>query len=251
MQLNHDGADEVRLPRGIPAASLKVLCGALHSRGNSNEAYIGTMYYNRSEAVSSEPRSTPRRRRRPFRQQARPTAKWIPLPVPPIIDAELFRRSQEIHHDNSRFSPRHLKSGHYLLRGLVRCRVCDLGMSCHRMHARNGAFHHYYYCAGHDVLKARSAIGRCPQRNLRPDELDALVWSEVCRHLEHPALICEGHARLQAEVASPEGDGLADDLSALEKQMAELDREEHRLLDCCRSSESAAYDQLDILHGSQ
>ena len=211
---------------GLPRWGTSTVTRMLH-----NEAYIGTMYYNRSEAVSSEPRSTTRRRRRPFRQQARPTAEWIPLPVPPIIDAELFRRSQEIHHDNSRFSPRHLKSGHYLLRGLVRCRVCDLGMSCHRMRARNGAFHHYYYCVGHDVLKARSAIGRCPQRNLRSDELDALVWSEVCRHLEHPALICEGHARLQAEVASPEGDGLADDLSALEKQLAELDREEHRLLD--------------------
>ena len=80
-----------------------------------------------------------------------------PRPVPPIIDAELFRRSQAIHYDNSRFSPRHLKSGHYLLRRVVRCRVCDLAMSCHRMRGRNGTFHHYYYC------------------------VDKLVWGEVRR----------------------------------------------------------------------
>ena len=140
-------------------------------------------------------------------------------------------RSQTIHHDNSRFSPRHLKSGHYLLRRVVRCRVCDLAMSCHRMRGRNGTFHHYYYCAGHDVLCARRAVGRCPQRNLRSDELDELVWGEVRRHLEHPALIREGYTRLQAQVASPQDDGLADDLRALQKQLTELDREEHRLLD--------------------
>ena len=143
----------------------------------------------------------------------------------------LALRSQAIHYDNSRFSPRHLKSGHYLLRRVVRCRVCDLTMSCHRMRGRNGAFHHYYYCHGHDLLMARRAIGCCPQRNLRSDELDALVWGEVRRHLENPTLIREGYARLQTQAGSPGDDGLADELAALEKQLAELDREEHRLLD--------------------
>ena len=81
------------------------------------------------------------------------------------------------------------------------------------------------------MLYARRAVARCPQRNLRSDELDELVWGEVRRHLEHPALIREGYTRLQAQVASPQDDGLADDLRALEKQLAELDREEHRLLD--------------------
>ena len=95
-------------------------------------------------------------RRRPTRLQARPTAEWIPLPVPPIIDAELFRRSQAIHHDNSRFSPRHLKSGHYLLRRVVRCRVCDLGMSCHRMRGRNGTFHHYLLHGSRRAVRAQS-----------------------------------------------------------------------------------------------
>ena len=211
---------------GLPRWGTSTVTRMLH-----NEAYIGTMYYNRSESVSVEPRSKTRRRRLPSRQRARATAEWIPLPVPPIIDAELFRRSQSIHHDNSRFSPRHLKSGHYLLRGVVRCRVCDLTMSCHRMRGRNGTFHHYYYCAGHDVLRARGAVGRCPQRNLRADELDELVWGEVRRHLEKPALIREGYARLQVQAESMGDDGLADDLAALQKQLTELDREEYRLLD--------------------
>jgi site-specific DNA recombinase len=151
------------------------------------------------------------------------------LTVPPIIDDELFQRSQAIHLDNSRFSPRHLKSGHYLLRGVVRCRVCDLSMSCHRMRGRDGTWHHYYYCTGHDVLRARGAIGRCTQRNLRADPLDDLVWTEVRRHLENPALIVAAHARLQTEPIAD--DLVAQDIRDLQKKLAELDREEHRLLD--------------------
>ena len=227
---------------GLPRWGISTVTRMLH-----NEAYIGTMYYNRRESVGGKSNSASRRQRLSTCRQDRPAAEWIPLPVPPIIDAELFRRSQAIHYDNSRFSPRHLKSGHYLLRRVVRCRVCDLAMSCHRMRGRNGTFHHYYYCAGHDVLYARRAVGRCPQRNLRADELDKLVWGEVRRHLEHPALIREGHTRLQAQSTSLDGDGLADEVHALEKQLAELDREEHRLLDAYQ----AALIDLDQLRQRQ
>ena len=227
---------------GLPRWGISTVTRMLH-----NEAYIGTMYYNRRESVGGKSNSASRHQRLSTCRQDRPAAEWIPLPVPPIIDAELFRRSQAIHYDNSRFSPRHLKSGHYLLRRVVRCRVCDLAMSCHRMRGRNGTFHHYYYCAGHDVLYARRAVGRCPQRNLRADELDKLVWGEVRRHLEHPALIREGHTRLQAQSTSLDGDGLADEVHALEKQLAELDREEHRLLDAYQ----AALIDLDQLRQRQ
>jgi len=196
-----------------------------------NEAYIGRMYFNRHESVDADPRTTSRHRRTKTRTRWRPAGDWIPLSVPPIIDEDLFRRSQAIHLDNSRFSPRHLKSGHYLLRGLVRCRVCDLSMSCHRMRGRDGTWHHYYYCTGHDVLRARRTIGRCPQRNLRADEIDDLVWAEVRRHLESPALILDAYTRLQTDTAPRSEDMLTPDLRELQKKLTELDREEHRLLD--------------------
>ena len=194
-----------------------------------NEAYIGRMYVNRHEALAGD--LTTRSGRRPVkrRTRCRPTAEWIPLTVPPLIDADLFHRSQAIHLDNSRFSPRHLKSGHYLLRGVVRCRVCDLSMSCHRMRGRDGTWHHYYYCTGHDVLRARGAVGPCPQRNLRADALDDLVWTEVRRHLENPALIATAHARLHTEPIA--ADVVAQDIRDLQKKRAECDREDHRLLD--------------------
>ena len=196
-----------------------------------NEAYIGRMYFNRHEAVDGDPKTRSGRRRAKSRTRCRPMSEWIPLTVPPILGEDLFQRSQAIHLDNSRFSPRHLKSGHYLLRGVVRCRVCDLSMSCHRMRGRDGTWHHYYYCTGHDVLRARAAIGRCPQRNLRADELDDLVWTEVRRHLESPALILRAHSQLQTEPIARSNDRVAQDIRDLQKKLAEFDREEHRLLD--------------------
>ena len=209
-----------------------------------NEAYIGTMYFNRHESLDGDAKTAGRRRRTKSRSRCRPVAEWIPLSVPPILSEELFRRSQTLHVVNSRFSPRHLKSGHYLLRGLIRCRVCDLGTSCHRMRGRDGTFHHYYYCSGHDSLRARAAIGRCPQRNLRADELDELVWAEVRRHLETPAVILDAYTQWRAEPAPRRDDVVAHEVRELQKKLTELDREEHRLLDAYQAG-LIEFDQLE------
>ena len=196
-----------------------------------NEAYIGTLYFNRHEVLEGEGPRAGRRRRTKSRTRRRPASEWIPIRVPPLLSEDLFRRSHAIHPDNSRFSPRHLKSGHYVLRGLVRCRVCDLATSCHRMRGRDGTFHHYYYCTGHDSLRARCGTGRCSQRHLRADELDALVWTEVRRHLEDPTLIMAGYATLRAEPGLRPDDVVAQEARTLEHKLVEMDREEHRLLD--------------------
>jgi site-specific DNA recombinase len=213
-----------------------------------NAAYTGTMYFNRHESLDGDPPTAGRRRRSKSRTRYRPSTEWIPITIPPIISEELFRRSQAIHFDNSRFSPRHLQSGHYLLRGLIRCRVCDLGASCHRMRGRDGTFHHYYYCAGHDALRASRPIGRCSQRHLRADELDELVWAEVRRHLDSPALIMEGYTKLRAQPARRPDDLVAHEARAFQKKLAELDREEHRLLDAYQAG-LIELQQLERRHG--
>jgi site-specific DNA recombinase len=223
------------LPRWGPSTVRRLL---------QNEAYIGTMYYNRHESLDGDPKTTGRRRRPKSRTRCRPAAEWIPLSVPPLIGEDVFRRSQALHPENTRFSPRHLKSGHYLLRGLVRCRVCDLGVSCHRMRGRDGTFHHYYYCAGHDVLRARRGLGRCPQRNLRADELDGLVWGEVRRHLESPTLILEAYTHVGALPLPRPNDLVAPEVRGLTKQLTDTDREGHRLLDAYQAR-LIALDQLE------
>ena len=63
---------------GLPRWGTSTVTRMLH-----NEAYIGTMYYNRSESVSVEPRSKTRRRRLPSRQRARATGRVDSSPGAP------------------------------------------------------------------------------------------------------------------------------------------------------------------------
>ena len=55
------------------------------------------------------------------------------------------------------------------------------------MRGRNGTFHRYYYCRNHDILRAGGEHLRCPERNIRADELDAYVFAQVRRALLEPA----------------------------------------------------------------
>lgn len=213
-----------------------------------NEAYVGRMYFNRNESLDGDPKTAGRRRTLKSRTRRRPASEWVPLSVPSLISEELFQRSQALHTDNSRFSPRHLKSERYLLRGLVRCRVCDLWTACYRLRGRDGTFHHYYYCGGHDLLRARRRMGRCSQRHIRADELDALLWAEVRRHLESPALILEAYTRLRAEPVPRPDDLVAQEVRELQKKLVEADREEHRLLDAYQAG-LIALEQLERRQG--
>ena len=114
-----------------------------------NEAYIGRVYFNRTEVVPD------RRLVGKTRQVQRPRDQWIAIAVLAILDEEQFEAAQRVSHDNSQWSPRRAEPGHWLLRGLVKCGHCAMGVSCHKMRGRNGTFHRYSFreqaraCVGH------------------------------------------------------------------------------------------------------
>ncbi|RAZ70789.1 zinc ribbon domain-containing protein [Mesorhizobium atlanticum] len=70
--------------------------------------------------------------------------------------------AQRISYDNSKWSPRRTGSGHWLLRGLVKCGHCGISVSWHKMRGRNGTFHYYYYCRNHDPLRAKGESAPMP-----------------------------------------------------------------------------------------
>ena len=121
-QIAHDLHD-----RGIPSPTGKPIWGtSTIGRLLHNEAYIGTVYYNRRETLEGN-------------------------------------------------GPRGAEPGAWLLRGLIECGHCQVGCNCHKMRGRNGTFHRYYYCRNHDLLRAGSEDRRCPERNIRANELDEYV----------------------------------------------------------------------------
>ena len=170
-------ADAVPSPTGKPTWGHSTL-----SRLLRNEAYVGRVYFNRTESVPD------RRPARRTRQVPRDRADWIPIDCPRIVTDEVFEAAGRVAVDNTQWSPRRAEPGQWLLKGLVKCGVCGVGTNCHKMRGRNGTWHRYYYCRNHDPLRAGGEEHRCPERNIRADALDEFVFDQIRRaHSTRPA----------------------------------------------------------------
>jgi site-specific DNA recombinase len=212
---------------GILSPSGKSVWGhSTVSRLLHNRAYVGTVFYNRTEAV---PVSGPGRKL--TRQRPRSEEEWIPISVPAIIDDRVFEAAQRVTRDNSKFSPRRSQPGAWLLRGLVVCGSCGVGCNCHKMRGRNGAFHRYYYCRNHDALRAGGGERRCPERNIRADELDEFVFEQVREALLRPDVLLAGEAALANRGPAPDDELLGLQLQRLDRKLQHLNDERRRLVD--------------------
>jgi site-specific DNA recombinase len=217
--------------RGIPSPTgNRTWASSTMSRLIRNEAYIGTIYYNRRESLHTP---DPERGRRSLKTTTRdrPKEEWIPIPIPAIIDRDLFERAQRINREHLKFNPRGAHPGRFLLRGLVQCGHCHVGCTCHQMRGRNGTHHHYYYCRNHSILNAGGHHNRCPERNIRSNELDAYVFEQVKRSLLDPQQLTAGERQLTLHTPVSDHDLIAAQLGRLERRLAHTQHERTRLLD--------------------
>jgi site-specific DNA recombinase len=215
-------ADQVPTPTGKPVWGVSTVGRLLR-----NQAYIGHVYYNRTETV---PATGPGRR--PTRQRPRSPHEWIPIPVPPVVADDLFEAAQQISRDNTQWSPRRAEPGQWLLRGLVTCGSCNVGVNCHKMRGRNGTFHRYYYCRNHDPLRAGGEYRRCPERNIRADALDAFVADQVRQALLRPEVLLAGERAVTTRTPAPDDELLAAQLGRLDRKAEATQAERRRLVDC-------------------
>jgi site-specific DNA recombinase len=197
---------------GVPSPSGKNIWGvSTIGRLLRNEAYVGRVYYNRREEVVD------RHAKRGKRVLFRPREQWIEIPVPTIVSEEIFEAAQRVSRDNSSWSPRRAEAGHWLLRGLLKCGHCHVTVSCHKMRAHNGTIHRYYYCTNHDPIRAMGEHRRCPERNVRADELDAFVFEQIRTAMLRPQMLLAGQDAV-ASRRKPTGDEL------LEAEVARFNR---------------------------
>ena len=88
-------ADDVPPPAGRRAVwSTSTISRILH-----NEAYVGRVYFNRTESI---PDHRPGRR---SKQVPRPREEWIPISVPSIVDEATFEAVNQLTRDNSKMEP--------------------------------------------------------------------------------------------------------------------------------------------------
>jgi site-specific DNA recombinase len=195
----------------------------------SDPVYTGTAYSNRYEY---RPARKPRSRKPGYAGMGyrviRPREQWIAIPVPPLVDQEIWDRAQAQLARNATLSFRNNKKHNYLLRCLLTCGECGLAMHGVSQKGAKGALR-YYKCAGKDCI----AIARpapCSRAHVKADDLERTVWDHVRSLLGDPDRLL---AQFQA-FADEAGQAAARGSETERKLRTRLDglaRSDRRLLD--------------------
>jgi site-specific DNA recombinase len=216
--------------------SLGVLSPAGKTRWNqatirgilTNPVYTGTVYIGRSRPTEARGRHSalvPIGRDRGGHVQTSQQEWTAVTQVPAIISQEQFDLVQTKLSHNQQFARRNNTSYPYLLRAMVSCGACRLG--CVGRSSRGG--YAYYVCVGrsHGTISHRDE--KCLARSVPVEQLDELVWQDVCEMLTHPDMIATALYRAQG------GQWLPQELQArrenLRKARVSLEQQMERLTD--------------------
>ena len=210
----------------VPPPSRKAVWGvSTIGRLLRNETYVGRAYYNRTTS------SAERRPGRGPRKAQRPREQWIPIVVPAIVDEALFDAAQRVSYDNSKWSPRRTEPNRWILRGLVKCGHCGVGVFCQRTPDRGDKVRYYYHCRNRDPLRAGGEHRRCPERSIRADELDAFVFDKVRATLLHSEVLLSGASAVSMRREPEDSELLAAQLARLDHKLDASTGERRRLAD--------------------
>lgn len=160
----------------------------------TNPTSTGILYAGRKRA------RVPKNRRSPLQPVGRhgssyhtPPEEWTVVGhIPAIVSQEQFDLIQAKLAQNQCFARRNNTSYPYLLRGLVSCGVC--GCSCI---GRSRPPLAYYTCRGKLPTTQSGLEEKCRSRFAPAQQLDTLVWQDVCEVLQNPAVIAQALERAQ------------------------------------------------------
>jgi site-specific DNA recombinase len=210
-------------PAGKPRWNQASIRGIL-----TNPVYAGTVYIGRSRPTEARGRHSalvPIGRGRGGHVQTDQEEWTAVTQVPAIISQEQFDLVQAKLAHNQQFARRNNTAYPYLLRAMVSCGTCRLG--CIGRSSRGG--YAYYVCVGksHGTISHRDE--KCTARSVPVEQLDELVWQDVCEMLLHPDAIATALYRAQG------GQWLPQELQArrenLSKARVSLEQQMERLTD--------------------
>jgi site-specific DNA recombinase len=210
----------VATPTGKPRWNAASVRGILR-----NPAYTGRALTNRTRVVPARRRKSALLPVGPGESHApRPQEDWIAVAVPQIVTEEAFARVQAKLDTNQQSAARNTRH-QYLLRALVSCGVCRL--SC--ILRRTQAGYRYYLCRGRtDALRVAQGQ-RCKARYIPAEQLDELVWADLCALLTDPAQV--GHALQRARGGAWLPQELQARQATIRQALGQLERQQQRLLD--------------------
>jgi len=198
-----------------------------------NPAYMGAAAFGKTRLGEMRPRLRAQRGhklqpRRPSSHYDVPPEEWISIPVPAIVEPEIFAAVQEQLKANQRHARQWARGAKYLLQGLVCCQNCGyayygkaISPSAAKGKKRNYA---YYRCLGTDAYRF-GGERICQNLQVRTDLLDLAVWQEVRGLLENPQRLAEEYRRrLQPQVQAKNRDlsGIGSQLNKLRKGVTRI-----------------------------
>jgi site-specific DNA recombinase len=161
-----------------------------------------------------------------------PENEWLRMPVPALIETELFATVQEQLTENRQRNRQNRRGQRYLLQGLLVCRRCGYAYYGKAISPRAAKGkrrdYAYYRCCGSDAYRF-GGQRLCANPQLRTDRTDAAVWQEVQRLLQNPDLIAAEYERRLHQAQHPDAD--RSDLVTTEAPIAKLRRGVARLID--------------------
>jgi site-specific DNA recombinase len=197
-----------------------------------NPAYSGKACYGKTEHSERQRITKPLRAKGGYVVQngsnrEKPRGEWIEIPVPPIVTQEIFDIVHERLKSNKQHSQRNTKVM-TLLQGMMVCSEC--GYSLYRSFTETSAKKriYYYRCFGSDAYRFEG-IKKCNCKPVRQDYLDNVVWQQIVKLLEDPALIQREIEKRVEETrkTSP----VVKQKAAIEKQRTKLSQSMDKLLD--------------------
>jgi site-specific DNA recombinase len=203
-----------------------------------NPAYTGTAMYGRFHAVEPKPRLRPVRNHAPH--SARPTtrvpvpsAEWVAVPVPALIDPAVAEAARAQLEENRRRKREQSRGPGWLLQGLVVCRRCGYayyGKATPGLaeRYRPGLFGYgAYRCIGSDGHRF-DGQAVCTNRPVRSDRLERAVWAQVEAVLNDPERVADEYRRRLTAAAADRMDA---DVAEVEHRIGALRRGVGRLID--------------------
>jgi site-specific DNA recombinase len=168
-----------------------------------NPAYQGTAAFGKTRLEPLRPRlraqrNRPVQPRRAVSVSDVPPEDWLPIPVPALVEPEVFAAIEAQLQENKRHARQSRRGALYLLQGLLQCQHCGYAFYGKRLSpsARKGKprAYAYYRCLGTDAYRF-GGERICPNTQVRTDLLDLAVWQEVCSLLAHPERLAEEYRR--------------------------------------------------------
>src|SRR5215471_2828658 len=200
-----------------------------------NPAYQGTAAFGKTRQGPLRPRLRAQRNRpvQPRRAVSTtdvPPEDWITIPVPALVEPEVFAAVQEQLQENKRHARQSSRGARYLLQGLLQCQQCGYAFYGKRLSpsARKGQprAYAYYRCLGTDAYRF-GGERLCQNTQVRTALLDLAVWQEVCTLLTHPERLAEEYRRR----LRPESRAKRTPLATVEGQISKLRQGIARLID--------------------